>query len=295
MRPVALRRSWLFVGAADTEAIAASNNSAADACIQEFEDFCVPELREQARQMMADVLADWRARNKVASVRINPLEDEDGLKDLYAAMKYGAQAILIPKANRPEQIVRLARHINELEAEFGRPAGSTEIIPNIEQAQGLEHAYQILTSHSQITASLVASEDMCVSLHAPRQQKGGILDYVRERFHIACCAANITSIDMPYTWIDDEGVTQQTMLARSLGMTSKSTVNAKHCQIINTLFSPSDDEIEQAEQIISAFETARARGEGQVICNGIKVEVPSYLNAQQILLRAKALRLAEEG
>ena len=90
MRPVALRRSWLFVGAADTEAIAASNNSAADACIQEFEDFCVPELREQARQMMADVLADWRARNKVASVRINPLEDEDGLKDLYAAMKYGA-------------------------------------------------------------------------------------------------------------------------------------------------------------------------------------------------------------
>ena len=255
MRPVALRRSWLFVGAADTVAIAASNNSAADACIQEFEDFCVPELREQARQMMADVLADWRARNKVASVRINPLEDEDGLKDLYAAMKYGAQAILIPKANRPEQIVRLARHINELEAEFGRPAGSTEIIPNIEQALGLEHAFQILTSHPQITASLVASEDMCVSLHAPRQQKGGILDYVRERFHIACCAA----------------------------------------EIINTLFSPSDDEIEQAEQIISAFETARARGEGQVICNGIKVEVPSYLNAQQILLRAKALRIAEEG
>ena len=270
------------------------NNSAADACIQEFEDFCVHRAGEQARQMMADVLADWRARNKVASVRINPLEDEDGLKDLYAAMKYGAHAILIPKANRPEQIVRLARHITELEAEFGRLVGSTEIIPNIEQAQGLEHAYQILTSHSQITASLVASEDMCVSLHAPRQQKGGILDYVRERFHIARCAANITSIDMPYTWIDDEGVIK-TMLARSLRMTSRITVNAKHCQIINTLFSPSDDDIEQAEQIISAFETARARGEGQVICNGIKVEVPSYLNAQQILLRAKALRIAEEG
>ena len=295
MRPVALRRSWLFVGAADIEAIAASNNSAADACIQEFEDFCVPELREQARQMMADVLADWRARNKVPSVRINPLEDEDGLKDLYAAMKYGAHAILIPKANRPDQILRLARHINELEAEFGRPAGSTEIIPNIEQALGLENAFQILSCHPQIVASLVASEDMSVSVHAPRQQKGGILDYVRERFHIACCAANITSIDMPYTWIDDVGVTSQTKLARSLGMSSKSTVNAEHCQIINALFSPSDDEVAQAEQIVSAFETARAKGEGQVICNGIKIEVPSYLNAQQLLSRASALLKAQDS
>ena len=97
MRPVHLRRSWLFVGAADADAVRASNESAADACIQEFEDFCVPEMREQARLMMPDILSDWRARGKVATVRINPLEDPDGLKDLQAAMKAGADAILIPK------------------------------------------------------------------------------------------------------------------------------------------------------------------------------------------------------
>ena len=196
MRPVALRRSWLFVGAADTEAIAASNNSAADACIQEFEDFCVPELREQARQMMADVLADWRARNKVASVRINPLEDEDGLKDLYAAMKYGAHAILIPKANRPEQIVRLARHITELEAEFGRPAGSTEIIPNIEQAQGLEHAYQILPPIRR-SQPLLWPQKICVCLftrHGSKRaafwimsENGFILPVVRQISPLSTC------------------------------------------------------------------------------------------------------------
>ena len=59
MRPMQLRRSWLFVGAADKNAILTSYDSGADACIQEFEDFCVPELRREARLMMPDVLSDW--------------------------------------------------------------------------------------------------------------------------------------------------------------------------------------------------------------------------------------------
>src|SRR5210317_323954 len=111
MRPMALRRSWLFVGAADQAAILASYDSQADACIQEFEDFCVPEMREEARRIMPDVLSDWKARYIVATVRINPLEDPDGLKDLEAAMQAGAEAILIPKANRKEQILLLEKHI----------------------------------------------------------------------------------------------------------------------------------------------------------------------------------------
>ena len=113
MRPMHLRRSWLFVGAADSQAIQSSYGSGADACIQEFEDFCVPEMRQEARQMMPDVLNDWKARGIVATVRINPLENPDGIKDLDAAMNAGAEAILIPKA-----VMKLARKLaKEAEAE----------------------------------------------------------------------------------------------------------------------------------------------------------------------------------
>ena len=105
MRPMHLRRSWLFVGAADSQAIQSSYGSDADACIQEFEDFCVPEMRQEARRMMPDVLNDWKARGIVATVRINPLENPDGIKDLDAAMSAGAEAILIPKANTKEQML----------------------------------------------------------------------------------------------------------------------------------------------------------------------------------------------
>lgn len=289
MRPMQLRRSWLFVGAADKNAILTSYDSGADVCIQEFEDFCLPELRREARLMMPDVLSDWRARKIVATVRINPLEDPDGLRDLDAAMRAGADAILLPKANTKEQIVLLQKHINEMEKQCGKTVSSTKIIPNIEQARGLMNATDILSSSTQIAGALVASEDMVVSLNAPRKKNSEILNHVRRVFHIACCSVGITSIDMPYTFTDDEGVRQQTMLAKDIGMLAKSTVNASHCKIINEILTPNEREVEAAAEIVSAFENGRDLGEGQVIHKGTKIEVPIYLNAKQIIERFEAL------
>ena len=289
MRPMQLRRSWLFVGAADKNAILTSYDSGADVCIQEFEDFCLPELRHEARQMMPDVLSDWRARKIVATVRINPLEDPDGLRDLDAAMRAGADAILLPKANTTEQIALLQKHINEMEKQCGKTVSSTKIIPNIEQARGLMNATDLLSSSTQIAGALVASEDMVVSLNAPRKKNSEILNHVRRVFHIACCSVGITSIDMPYTFTDDEGVRQQTMLAKDIGMLAKSTVNASHCKIINEILTPNERDVENAVEIVSAFEKGRGSGEGQVIHKGTKIEVPIYLNAKQIIERFEAL------
>ena len=289
MRPMQLRRSWLFVGAADKNAILTSYDSGADVCIQEFEDFCLPELRHEARLMMPDVLSDWRARKIVATVRINPLEDPDGLRDLDAAMRAGADAILLPKANTKEQIVLLQKHINEMEKQYGKTVSSTNIIPNIEQARGLMNATDLLSSSTQIAGALVASEDMVVSLNAPRKKNSEILNHVRRVFHIACCSVGITSIDMPYTFTDDEGVRQQTMLAKDIGMLAKSTVNASHCKIINEILTPNERDVENAVEIVSAFEKGRGSGEGQVTHKGTKIEVPIYLNARQIIERFEAL------
>ncbi len=289
MRPMHLRRSWLFVGAADKNAILTSYDSGADVCIQEFEDFCLPELRREARLMMPDVLSDWRARKIVATVRLNPLGDPDGLRDLDAAMRAGADAILLPKANTKEQIALLQKHINEMEKQCGKPVSSTKIIPNIEQARGLMNATDILSSSTQIAGALVATEDMVVSLNAPRKKNSEILNHVRRVFHIACCSVGITSIDMPYTFTDDEGVRQQTILAKDIGMLAKSTVNASHCKIINDKLTPNERDVENAVEIVSAFEKGRGSGEGQVIHRGTKIEVPIYLNAKQIIERFEAL------
>jgi citrate lyase subunit beta/citryl-CoA lyase len=151
------------------------------------------------------------------------------------------------------------------------------------------NAMDILSSSAQIAGALVASEDMVVSLNAPRKKNSEILNHVRRVFHIACCSVGITSIDMPYTFTDDEGVRQQTMLAKDIGMLAKSTVNASHCKIINEILTPNERDVENAVEIVSAFEKGRGSGEGQVIHKGTKIEVPIYLNAKQIIERFEAL------
>ena len=196
---------------------------------------------------------------------------------------------LLPKANTTDQIALLQKHINEMEKQCGKTVSSTKIIPNIEQARGLMNATDILSSSTQIAGALVASEDMVVSLNAPRKKNSEILNHVRRVFHISCCSVGITSIDMPYTFTDDEGVRQQTMLAKDIGMLAKSTVNASHCKIINEILTPNERDVENAVEIVSAFEKGRGSGEGQVIHKGTKIEVPIYLNAKQIIERFEAL------
>ena len=105
-----------------------------------------------------------------------------------------------------------------------------------------------------------------------------------------CCAADVVSIDMPYTWADDEGVKTQTELARDIGMLSKSTVNASHCDIINNIFSPTKKQLETATSHVEVFEKARKLGQGQVDFDGIRIEMPTYLNALEVIKRFNELK-----
>ena len=104
LRPLHLRRSWLFVGATNDNDIKHSYKSEADVCILEFEDFCAPKKRPLGRKNLPKVLEDWKKKGKVTAVRINPLDTSDGLKDLDAAISKNLDVILLPKVNNKKQI-----------------------------------------------------------------------------------------------------------------------------------------------------------------------------------------------
>lgn len=288
LKPAALRRSWLFVAGADKDALFRAPGSGADVLIQELEDFTPPDMLDEARRLSAGVLAAWRASDIVAAVRINPL-DRGGEQDLDAAMSAGAEVILLPKTDTPEQIVKLERQIATHEARLGIAAGSTEIVPNMELALGLVNAHAICQASGRITAALVAAEDMANDLGAERSREMSELDHVRGRFHVDCTAAGVVSIDMPYTWSDPDGAERHARSARRMGFMAKSAVDHSHVRRINAVFTPSRTEIARARKIVEAFEAARARGEGRVEVDGTQIELPIYLNAGKTLDRARAL------
>ena len=154
-RPPELRRSWLFVGGADEAQLAAAAESPADVIMLELEDFTPPALRPQARSRAPELFEHWRAAGKVAAVRINPLETEDGIPDLDAVMRGRPDAVLLPKVAEPRQVERLDARISHLERDRGIDRGSTELVPNVELARGLIQTYDVCMASERVTACLV--------------------------------------------------------------------------------------------------------------------------------------------
>ncbi|MGE0154249.1 MAG: CoA ester lyase [Reyranellaceae bacterium] len=294
-RPVDLRRSWLFVPGGDAAALRAAPNSGADVLIQELEDFVPPQHKRQARALLAPTMAAWTAAGAVAAVRINPLFGPDGAADLEAAMRAGAQTVLLPKTRHAEDIVALDRAVARWERELGRLEGGVELVPNVESARALLNTLAIATATPRVVACLVASEDMAADLGAERMPGGPELDYVRQRFLVECTAAGVLAIDCPYTWSDLDGALREGNWARRLGYRAKSLVAPAQARALNLLFTPQADAVAEARRIVEAFEAAQARGDGGVELDGNLVELPTYANARRLLARAAAFDALARG
>jgi citrate lyase subunit beta/citryl-CoA lyase len=265
------RRTWLFVPGADAAAHEAAARSGADVLIQELEDFTPPERRPEARARAAGLYDRWRKAGKIAAVRINPLEG-DGVADLRAVLAGRPDIVMISKVDRPEQVRALAE-----------ATGDEELVPNIETAAGLVRALEIARSHPRVTAMLVASEDMVVSLGTNRSRGGEELAYVRQRFLVECRAAGVQAIDCPYTFSDVKGAVADSKWARRMGFKAKSLVTPAHAAAINAVFSLTESDMKKARRLVLAFEKSRRDGKERAKVDGKLVEVPIYAAAKRLL------------
>jgi citrate lyase subunit beta/citryl-CoA lyase len=204
-------------------------------------------------------------------------------------MHAGPDIIALPKVSEPEHMTDLDRAVTDLERRYGLPAGTTELLANIESARGLMQTYAIARSSPRITGCLVASEDMAADLGAERSRDGAELAYARARFHLECVAAGVLSVDCPYTRSDAAGAEAEARTARRLGYTAKSAALPAQIAIINRVFTPDAEEIGQARAVIAAFEAARAAGTDRAEVGGSLVEMPTYRSAKRLLDRAHVL------
>ncbi len=288
LRPVALRRSWLFSAGADAAVQAASRASRPDVLIPDLEDFTPPDRRTSGRELIVECMAQCRAAGIVAGVRVNPLETV-GREDLAVVMRGRPSVVFLPKTVHAAQVVALDRAITAHERQLGIAVGSTEIVPNMETAAGVVNTVAIAKASPRVRACLVAAEDLAADLGAERAPDGFELLYARQRFLLECRAAGVLAIDAPYTFSDAGGARAETAQARRLGYAAKSLVSPEHTAAVNAELTPSAERVAQAGRVVSAFESARARGHDRVELDGVLVELPTYLNAQRLLDRYRAL------
>jgi citrate lyase subunit beta/citryl-CoA lyase len=271
-------RTWLFVPGADPAAHAAAARSGADVIILELEDFTPRELRPKARSLAARALETWRRAGAVAAVRINPLEG-DGRTDLQSILPAGPDIVLMPKVVSPRQVEALEQ----------ATGGAFDLVPNVETAAGLLEACAVGKASKRVIAMLLASEDMVADLGTSRTRTGEELAYVRQRFLVECRAAGVEAIDCPYTFGDVKGAVADAKWAKRMGYRMKSVVDPAHVRALNRVFSISEFELNEAKEIIRAFENARRKGKERARVKGKLVEVPIYAAARRLLVSAERM------
>jgi citrate lyase subunit beta/citryl-CoA lyase len=267
-----MRRTWLFVPGADAAAHAAAARSGADVIILELEDFTPPALRPRARGLAAAAFRMWKKSGAAAAVRVNPLEG-DGRIDLESVLSGGPDIVMMSKVAAAEQVRALER----------ATGGAFELVPNVETAAGLINAFQIGKASRKTVAMLVASEDLVADLGTSRSRGGEELAYARQRFLVECRAAGVEAIDCPYTFSDVRGAVADAKWARRMGYRMKSVVDPSHVRAINRVFSTSESEVDEAKEIVQAFEDSRKKGKERAKVKGKLVEVPIYAAAKRLL------------
>jgi citrate lyase subunit beta / citryl-CoA lyase len=276
-------RQWqtvLFVPADRPSMLVKAQGLKADALLIDLEDAVPPESKQSARLRLAEMLRDVRlAGPSAVCVRVNAYR-EGCDEDLQALMGCNIDAVVLPKAARPDEL-------SSVRAMIDRRLGETvRLMPQVESTTGILAVPELVRIQG-VGAIAFGGEDFCVDLGVSRSEESLELLMPRALLALHACAAGLPAIDTVWTAIDDEsGLTREARTARQLGFCGKLLIHPSQIEPVRRVFAPSASEVDWARRVLDA----QADGGAQVgvrVVDGKMVDAPVIAQAQRIVARAR--------
>lgn len=238
----------------------------ADAIILDLEDAVPPNEKDEARALVRHALSsvDFGACERI--VRIN--SGDLGRKDLEAIEEAGADTVLVPKVETPQDLTGLGTQLH--------------LIPLIETARGIANAFE-LAQVPGVVALTVGVEDYLTDIGGERGNPEA-MTFAYGQIINAARAHGIPPLASVYGNIDDrEGHFRETKRLVSMGFEGVGCLHPSQIATALRAFQPTEDEIEKARHIVRAFD---AHG-GAVSVEGRMVDAPVAERARRVLARAE--------
>ncbi len=287
-----MRRSMLFVPGNSPGMLLSADIHQADAIILDLEDAVAPNQKDAARVLVRRALLGLPYRGVEIIIRINPLGSGFTRDDIFAMVPLKPNLLMPTKVSGPQDIHEISAMVAQAEQENGLEAGSVGLLPLLETAAGIENAYLIASADPRVKAIFLGAEDLSSDLQAVRSLKGDEILYARGRVVVAARAAGVEVYDTPFTDVnDEEGLVKDAAFARTLGFTGKAAISPRHIPAVNAAFSPSQEEISYAMEVMAAIEEGQKQGRGAVSLRGKMIDKPIVDRAKRVLDNAEALGL----
>ncbi|MFC1932717.1 HpcH/HpaI aldolase/citrate lyase family protein [Chloroflexota bacterium] len=282
-------RAALFTPANIPGMINATVAVGSDSIIFDLEDSVPLEEKDAARILLREALKslDFLKEKKVI-IRVNEPTTDFFDADIAEVVPLGNYPLILPKAS-VASIVTADKKLKKIEGNYGLDY-QVSLIPTIETPLGIESVNEILKSSGRITGVNFGAEDFTTEMGVARLFEDNQLLYARSRIAIAARAADVEAMDTPFPDIDDiEGLKKEATIARQLGFTGKMAIHPSQIDTIHGIFTPPQQEIDNALKIVKAFAEAEKVGKGAVVVDGKMVDLPVFRRAQMVLRKSGML------
>ncbi len=291
-----LMRSLMFVPGHNERLLASAAKSDADVLLFDIEDSVQPvENKQVARDKIAEWVSKETFKNHYVFPRVNDRESGQLLKDVYQLTIDGVNGFMYPKSQKGEDVYFFAKLLETIEYEKGIPVGTFNIIPLIETAAAVLNAQEICQASDRVVAIAFGCEDFVADLDGIHDHEGQSIYTPRALIAMAARANNVIPIDTVHINVHDlEDLKKNLITAKNLGFEGMLVLHPKELSLVHKYFSPTDEEVEEANEMLRLYELAEKDGKGVAVMNGKFIGPPMVIAAKKVIKRNKLITIKNQ-
>ncbi|PCH83886.1 MAG: CoA ester lyase [Piscirickettsiaceae bacterium] len=277
-----LHRSVLFVPGSEQKRIEKAANIAADILVFDLEDAVSPAEKTVARQRVVDALTSPDFKKRQCVVRINGVTTPWFNDDVQAVSTLGNIAIMLPKCDSADDLLQLKNAGQALNVRtFGIVETARSVLSVAEIAQQMTAGDVLCFGHVDFASDMGLTDN--------NAGKGAVY-HARCQVALAAHAYGIAAIDNISLDVRDEtAIRNDALLGLSLGYSGKLCIHPRQVDIINDVYTPTDEQVKKASDILSLWDEAQNSGQGVFTYDNKMVDLPVILAQESILARRKAI------
>lgn len=271
-------RSILFTPGDSGRKLKKAAASNADAVVIDLEDAVAPSAVEKAHQLTVEALQTIDFGRTKRLVRVNAHTQDALLADIQAIAPGKPDGVVVPKVESADTLAFVEQHLSD----------DIAIFALIETAAGFMHLPEIVNGSERLEGLILGGEDLIASIGAKATVGRKELAYARGALVMAAAAYQLQAIDTVYTaWRDVEGLALDAQEAAEIGFSGKLAIHPAQLPAIHKAFSPTEDEIVWANDVLLESERLKEQGIGVFSFGGRMIDEAHVKLAERIIAISK--------
>lgn len=281
-----LMRSLMFVPAHNEKLMNSAIQRDADILLLDIEDSVQPtENKQVARDNIRRFVEEGKFNEKAIFPRVNDRESGHLLQDVYQLSIPGIEGFMYPKAKKGEDIYFFGKLLETIEYEKKLPKHTFKIIALIETPGAVMNIQDICTAcPERLIAVAFGCEDFMTELGGQHDDDYNSIFTARSMIAMGARANGVIPIDTVHIKVHDlEDLEKNLIVGKQLGFEGMLVLNPKEIPLVHQYYSPSEEQVKWAEEMLMLSEEAINQGKGVAVKDNKFIGPPMVKMAKDIL------------